>query len=191
MSNKTYSIVAVGVLLLTVIVLVISGMKADRSADEASKSSLEVVPAASDSAETEVTEKKASKTTAPAETEAAKTTKKSTKKTKTTAAETTSAVTTTTAAEDNYVEYKFRSKKLLNEHFEKHGGEFDYATAAEYEKGASDVINDPDALYKVEAEDGDGIYYIEETNEFVVLSTDGYIRTYFKPSRGIDYFNSQ
>jgi pyocin large subunit-like protein len=191
MSNKTYTLVAVGVLLATVIVLVISGMKADRSADEASKSTLEVVPAASDSAEPEATEKKASKTTEPAETEAAKTTKKSTKKAKTTAAETTASVTTTTAAEDNYVEYKFRSKKLLNEHFEKHGGEFDYDTAAEYEKGASDVINNPDALYKVEAEDGDGIYYIEETNEFVVLSTDGYIRTYFKPSRGIDYFNSQ
>ena len=31
----------------------------------------------------------------------------------------------------------------------------------------------------------------EETNEFVVVSTDGYIRTYFNPSDGIDYFNRQ
>lgn len=96
---------------------------------------------------------------------------------------------------DSYVEYHFRSSKLLNQHFEKHGGEFGddfgYKTAKDYEKGASDVINSPDALYKTEAEDGDGVYYIEATNEFVILSTDGYIRTYFLPSGGIDYFNRQ
>jgi len=93
--------------------------------------------------------------------------------------------------DDNYVEYHFRSDKLLNQHFEKHGGEFDYSTASEYEKGASDVINSSEALFKTEAEDGDGVYYIEQSNEFVILSVDGYIRTYFKPSGGIDYFNRQ
>ncbi len=97
--------------------------------------------------------------------------------------------------ENNYVEYHFRNEKLLNQHFEKHGSEFyddfGYQNEQEYEKGASDVINSPDALFKTEAEDGDGIYYIEQTNEFVVLSTDGYIRTYFRPSGKIDYFNRQ
>lgn len=101
----------------------------------------------------------------------------------------------TTSYEGSYVEYHFRNEKLLNQHFEKHGGEFSdyfgYETAQEYEKGASDVINNPDALYKTEAEDGDGVYYLENTNEFVILSTDGYIRTYFLPSGGIDYFNRQ
>ena len=96
---------------------------------------------------------------------------------------------------DSYVEYHFRSKNQLNQHFEKHGGEFEgdfsYATAAEYEKGASDVINNDSALYKTEAEDGDGVYYIEGTNEFVILSTDGYIRTYFRPSAGKSYFDRQ
>lgn len=93
--------------------------------------------------------------------------------------------------DNNYIEYHFRNEKLLNQHFEKHGGEFDYPTASEYEKGASDVINNPDALFKTEAEDGDGVYYIEQSNEFVILSVDGYIRTYFRPSGGIDYFNRQ
>ena len=97
--------------------------------------------------------------------------------------------------DNSYVEYHFRNKKLLNQHFQKHGGEFaddfGYQSAEEYEKGASDVINNPYALYKTEAEDGDGVYYIESTNEFVVLSTDGYIRTYFRPDKGIDYFNRQ
>ena len=97
--------------------------------------------------------------------------------------------------EETYVDYYFRSEKQLEQHFQKHGYEFeddfDYKTAEDYEIGASDVINNPDALYKTEADDGDGVYYIEDTNEFVVLSKDGYIRTYFRPSAGIDYFNRQ
>lgn len=97
--------------------------------------------------------------------------------------------------DNNYIEYYFRTENQLEQHFQKHGyefeGDFDYETAEDYEIGASDVINNPDALYKTEAEDGDGVYYLEGTNEFVVLSKDGYIRTYFRPSAGIDYFNRQ
>ncbi len=88
-------------------------------------------------------------------------------------------------------EYKFRNQNLLNQHFEKHGKDMGFASAEEYEKAASAVVNDPDALHKIEAEDGDDIYYIEATNEFVVVSTDDYIRTYFLPDKGIDYFNKQ
>ena len=61
----------------------------------------------------------------------------------------------------------------------------------EYEKAASDVINNDDALFKTEKEDGDFVYYVEATNEFVVLSTDGYIRTYFWPDAGKQYFDRQ
>lgn len=94
-------------------------------------------------------------------------------------------------AETNEVTYEFRKQQNLDDHFEKHGSEFDYETAEEYLAGANRVINDPNSLYKTEAEDGDHIYYLESTNEFVVVSTDGYIRTYFRPSAGIDYFNRQ
>ncbi len=112
--------------------------------------------------------------------------------TRTTTATTTKATTTTTKA---YVEYHFRSQKLLNEHFAKHGSEFpssfSYTTAEKYEHGASNVINSPTALHKTEKDDGDFVYYIEATNEFVVLSTDGYIRTYFLPSAGKSYYDRQ
>ena len=33
--------------------------------------------------------------------------------------------------------------------------------------------------------------YLEASNELVILSTDGYIRTYFRPEDGIEYFNRQ
>lgn len=88
-------------------------------------------------------------------------------------------------------EYKFRNKNLLNQHYDKHGKDMGFSSPEEYEKAASKVVNDPEALHKTEAEDGDDIYYIEATNEFVVVSTDGYIRTYFLPDRGIDYYNKQ
>lgn len=87
--------------------------------------------------------------------------------------------------------YYFRNAKLLGQHYEKHGIEMGFASEEEYEAAASAVITNPEALHKTEKEDGDGIYYVEATNEFVVLSKDGYIRTYFNPSAGIKYYNRQ
>ena len=66
-----------------------------------------------------------------------------------------------------------------------------FSSPEDYEKAAAAVVNSPSALHKTESEDGDDIYYIEETNEFVVVSTDGFIRTYFLPDAGIKYYNRQ
>lgn len=90
-----------------------------------------------------------------------------------------------------YVKYRFRNYKLLDQHFDKHGKDMGFATREEYEKAASDVINNPKALHKREAEDNDYVYYVEDTNEFVILSEDGYIRTYFLPSAGKKYYDRQ
>lgn len=87
--------------------------------------------------------------------------------------------------------YSFRNDRLLNQHYEKHGIEMGFATIEEYVAAANAVINHPDVLHKLEAEDNDDVYFLEATNEFVVVSTDGYIRTYFIASGGIDYFNRQ
>lgn len=85
----------------------------------------------------------------------------------------------------------FRNFDLLNEHYQKHGKEMGYSSAEEYLQAANDVINHPDVLHKTEKEDGDDVYYLEATKGFVVVSTDGYIRTYFQPEDGILYFNRQ
>lgn len=92
-------------------------------------------------------------------------------------------------ADEKY--YTFRNESTLESHYEKHGSEFDYNNANEYQDGANDVINNPASLHKTEAEDGDDVYYLESTNEFVIVSTDGYIRTYFKPSDGKAYYDRQ
>ena len=66
-----------------------------------------------------------------------------------------------------------------------------FKDAESYEEAASEVVNNPDALHKTEKEDGDDVYYLKDTNEFVVVSGDGYIRTYFNPNDGINYYNRQ
>ncbi len=114
--------------------------------------------------------------------------------TKATQAETkaTQAETKATQAETKaYVTYKFRSKSLLNQHYDKHGKDMGFPSAEAYQKAACDVINNPAALHKTEKEDGDFVYYVEATNEFAVLSKDGYIRTYFLPDAGKKYYDRQ
>ncbi len=94
-------------------------------------------------------------------------------------------------SEPQTVTLKFRNKNLLDQHYEKHGKDMGFSSAAEYEKAAAAVPANPAALHKTEKEDGDDVYYIEATNEFVVVSTDGYIRTYFLPDSGKRYFDKQ
>ena len=88
-------------------------------------------------------------------------------------------------------QYTFRNAERLNEHFEKHGKEMGFSSAEEYLAAANAVVNNASALHKTEKEDGDDVYYLEATNEFVIVSTDGFIRTYFYPNAGIDYYNRQ
>lgn len=214
MSSKNKNILIAVLSALIVLLFVIIGVLVSRGGDAdkgaSSSASSDIIDSGhfqdaeeniTTAFEVQTTEKiKTVTTTASYEKDTVTTTKKSKKnkknKTTTVPTETAAVTTATTAVQDTeYVEYRFRNYKLLDQHFEKHGGEFrddfGYETAEEYEKGASDVINNPDALYKTEAEDGDGVYYLEATNEFVILSTDGYIRTYFRPNGGIDYFNRQ
>ncbi len=92
------------------------------------------------------------------------------------------------------VEYKFRNKDRLDEHYEKHGIEMGFKDAEAYRKAASDIINSAGSegvLSKYKSDgSGDMCFYVEATKEFVVLSNDGYIRTYYICS-GIKYYNKQ
>ncbi len=89
------------------------------------------------------------------------------------------------------IEYTFRNEGTFQSHYEKHGIEMGFETKEDYLLAANKVILNPESLHKLEKEDGDDVYYLEESNEFVVVSKDGYIRTYFLPSAGINYYNRQ
>ena len=87
-------------------------------------------------------------------------------------------------------DYAFRTQELLETHYYKHGKEMGFEDAQSYEEAASRVIIDPESLHKTQ-DDGDDVYYLESTNEFVVVSEDGYIRTYFSPDSGKRYYDRQ
>lgn len=92
---------------------------------------------------------------------------------------------------DYDLDHHFKNHYRLEDHFERHGEDMGFETPEEYEWAADQVIHDEDALHKLEKEDGDDVYYLPETNEFVIVSPNGIIRTYFSPDSGIHYFNKQ
>lgn len=85
----------------------------------------------------------------------------------------------------------FRDEQSRLDHYYKHGEGMGYGSAEEYEAAAAAVVGNAATLHKNQASDGDDAYYLARTNEFVVVSTDGFIRTYFLPSDGIAYYNRQ
>ena len=96
-----------------------------------------------------------------------------------------------TAVADTEATVTFRNETLLDDHFEKHGKEMGFKDAESYLEAACKVVENRKSLHKTEAEDGDDVYYLESTNEIVIVSSDGYIRTYFCPEDGIEYYNRQ
>ena len=102
--------------------------------------------------------------------------------------------TTTQAAQ---VTYTFRYNDRLQDHYKKHGRDMGFASPEEYLAAANAVIANPDALTKTEKEDGDYIYYLQTTKEIVFISrikdyrNRHFIRTYFRPSSGLEYFQRQ
>jgi len=83
----------------------------------------------------------------------------------------------------------FRTEKLLAEHYQKHGVSMGFSNEAAYLAAANAVVANPDAQHKKEAEDGDDVYFLASTGDFVIVSTDGYIRTYYKTDQ--NYFDRQ
>ncbi|MFH1533848.1 MAG: transglutaminase domain-containing protein [Nitrospirota bacterium] len=104
--------------------------------------------------------------------------------------------------------FGFRKDKLLNSHFIDHGADFNAVDASDYLNKANRFFSslDSNILVKIRKKDtgfggskGDIIKYDPLTDEFAVLSQDGFFRTYFKPvpllnhkyNTNLEYFNAQ
>lgn len=86
--------------------------------------------------------------------------------------------------------FSFRYASYLTEHFDKHNDLMGYGNEEVYLHSANGVVQAKSVLSK-QLEDGDLCYYLEQNNQFVVLSDDGFLRTYFLPSAGLDYYLRQ
>jgi len=90
---------------------------------------------------------------------------------------------------------QFRSQDRLDEHYQKHvvqQKEFGNITEDEYLALAQQLVGNPGSSVLTKKDsDGNTLFYDPDTNEFAVLSDDGYIRTFFKPSGGQSYYDKQ
>lgn len=104
-----------------------------------------------------------------------------------TASPTTSSASQSPSADTELLE--FRSYEKLMDHFAKHGDEVGCDSPEAYVAAANEVIHDPQVLHRIQKEDGDDAYFLPRTGEFVVVSSKGYLRTYFITDQ--DYFERQ
>ncbi len=86
--------------------------------------------------------------------------------------------------------YSFRDANTLESHYKKHGQEMGYSTALAYQARANEVIQAQESL-NTKQNDGDTAYFLKSTGEFVVLSPQNVIRTFFIPENGMEYFERQ
>jgi len=96
---------------------------------------------------------------------------------------------------------KFANNKRLVEHFKKHGADFGAKSPAEYEKLASEFLENvkpQGVLEKVRPSDGAIVRYNPKTEEFGILDKSGTVKTYYKPQPGQhpyktnkEYFDAQ
>lgn len=96
----------------------------------------------------------------------------------------------TVAATDVIINITFESPELLARHYEKHQGEFGDITETEYLDRANQLYREAlsDDVEQIMRSDESISKYKFSTNEFLVVTKDGKIRTYFKPEKGSDYW---
>jgi hypothetical protein len=87
----------------------------------------------------------------------------------------------------------FRSRALLDEHFQKHGREFGDVTEDEYLRIAQELRDRPAGGDVPELVRGDGVVsrFDRHTGTFIAFNSNGVIRTCFRPNDGERYFRRQ
>lgn len=95
------------------------------------------------------------------------------------------------SAQSEATAYYFRSEDIRLDRYNRYGKDMGFSSAEAYERGASAVINDPVALSKIDQDNGDWLFYVEESNELVIVSFDGVIKEYYYPAEGKVYFDSK
>lgn len=87
---------------------------------------------------------------------------------------------------------RWGSPRSLRKHFRDHGADFGYPNADEYARGANAFLEKAreDGL-PMKIDDGVTRVYDPKTNTFGSYNPDGTPRTFFKPDRGVTYWNEQ
>ncbi len=87
----------------------------------------------------------------------------------------------------------FADARRLEQHFEKHGGEFGRITKQDYLRQAQ-LLRDAKVsgpIIEVVRRDGVTTRFDRQTGAFIAFNPNGVIRTFFKPNDGERYFRRQ
>ena len=87
----------------------------------------------------------------------------------------------------------FADARRLEQHFEKHGGEFGRITKQDYLRQAQ-LLRDAKVsgpIVEVVRRDGVTTRFDRQTGAFIAFNPNGVIRTFFKPNDGERYFRRQ
>ena len=87
----------------------------------------------------------------------------------------------------------FADTRRLDEHFEKHGGEFGRITKQDYLRQAQ-LLRDAkvgDPILETVRKDGVTTRFDRQTGAFIAFNPNGVIRTFFKPNAGESYYRRQ
>jgi hypothetical protein len=87
----------------------------------------------------------------------------------------------------------FADARRLDEHFEKHGGEFGRITKQDYLRQAQ-LLRDAkvgDPILETVRNDGVTTRFDRQTGAFIAFNPNGIIRTFFKPNAGESYYRRQ
>jgi pyocin large subunit-like protein len=87
----------------------------------------------------------------------------------------------------------FRSQRLLDDHFRKHGHEFGKISKADYLRMAQELRDAPAGGPVLEAKRADGVItrFDRRNAHFGAYDPDSTIRTFFIPAAGESYFRGQ
>lgn len=94
----------------------------------------------------------------------------------------------------DYSKAVFSGKKDITWHLNKHKANFEGWTEEQYLRRARELLMEPLQLGKLEEvtrSDGSVSRYCYRTNEFIATTSDGNIRTFFKPERGKEYWKDE
>ena len=88
---------------------------------------------------------------------------------------------------------QFVSEQLFQKHYDKHLSEFGEISKGRYLEKANALADAPlsEDIVQLVRSDGSIAKYCYSTNEFVVVTADGNIRTYFKPETKEAYWDEE
>lgn len=99
----------------------------------------------------------------------------------------------TSGGNDGKIEVRFETPEKMQKHYDKHIDKYGNISISEYTALANELVNakDTDDIERIVRSDESTAIYRFSTNDFLVITKDGYIRTFFKPDDGEAYWREE